>query len=286
MISTPISKVGVIGSGTMGQGITQACIMAGYQVFLFDIDLALTENASKVIDKSLQMLVDKGKLDASAKREYLNNLITSNALSDIKVDLIIEAVVENLDVKQNIFRQLEEINSPQTILTSNTSSLSIGKICVGLKERKRFAGLHFFNPAPLMKLVEVVQAEMTSIHTVDVLRNFCLSLQKLPVLVKDSPGFIVNRVARLYYVEALRLLEEGVAEVESIDALMRNSGFRMGPFELMDLIGIDTNLAVTKSIYEAFGQNSKFKPSAIQQQKVDNKQLGRKTGKGFYEYNA
>jgi 3-hydroxybutyryl-CoA dehydrogenase len=284
MISSPISNVGVIGSGTMGQGIAQACLMAGYQVFLFDIGLPLTLNASQAIDKSFQTLVDKGKLSAAVKQQHLDNLKTSNVLSDIRVDLIIEAVIENLEIKQNIFRQLEEINSPQTILTSNTSSLSIGKICVGLRERQRFAGLHFFNPAPLMKLVEIVQAEMTSSHTVEVLRSFCLSLQKLPVLVKDSPGFIVNRVARLYYVEALRLLEEGAAEVESIDALMRNSGFRMGPFELMDLIGIDTNLAVTQSIYEAFGQNPKFKPSAIQQQKVDNKQLGRKTGKGFYEY--
>jgi 3-hydroxybutyryl-CoA dehydrogenase len=284
MISGPISKVGVIGAGTMGQGIAQACIMAGYQVLLYDVNLALIQNALQAIVKNLQILVDKGRLEAGAKREYLNHLNSVSVLSDMKADLIIEAVVENLEVKQDIFMQLEEINSSKTIFTSNTSSLSIGRISAGLKERQRFAGLHFFNPAPIMKLVEIVQAEMTSSHTVDLLRNFCGSLQKLPVLVKDSPGFIVNRVARLYYVEALRLLEEGVAEVEAIDALMRNSGFKMGPFELMDLIGIDTNFAVTKSIYQAFGQDPKFKPSAIQQQKVDNNQLGRKTGKGFYEY--
>lgn len=286
MISNRISTVGVIGSGTMGQGIAQACIMAGYNVFLFDIDRVLTQNAIAAIEKNLQTLVDKGKLDGVTKQECLNNLVIPNSLTDIQVDLIIEAVVENLEIKQNIFRQLEEINSDETIFTSNTSSLSIGAISAGLKMRNRFAGLHFFNPAPIMKLVEVVRTEMTSSRTVETLREFCLSLQKHPVLVKDAPGFIVNRVARLYYVEAFRVLEEGVADVESIDVLMRNSGFRMGPFELMDLIGIDTNLAVTKSIYEAFGQNPKYKPSVIQQQKVDNKHLGRKTGKGFYEYKA
>lgn len=279
-----ISTVGVIGSGTMGQGIAQACAASGYNVILSDIHVELNERALQSIGKNLQMLVDKDKIGAHVKNECLSRIRTTTSLNDVVADLIIEAVVEDLEVKQNIFRKLETVNTASCILTSNTSSLSIDKIGSTLENKSRFAGLHFFNPATLMKLVEVIAGQATSSEIVDKLRVFCESLGKQPVFAKDSPGFIVNRVARLYYVEALRLLEEGAADVAAIDSLMRSAGFKMGPFELMDLIGIDTNLAVTKSVYQAFGENPKFKPSPIQQEKVDKGQLGRKTGKGFYEY--
>ena len=177
-------------------------------------------------------------------------------------------------------------NGPEAILVSNTSSLSITQIGKGLMHPNRFAGLHFFNPAYVMKLVEIVEGPLTDSAIVGRLREFCDSLGKQAVLAKDSPGFIVNRVARLYYVEALKVAEEGVADLATIDKLMRGAGFRMGPFELMDLIGIDTNFAVTESIYRAFNETPKFRPSPIQRQKVEAGELGRKTGKGFYDYTA
>jgi 3-hydroxybutyryl-CoA dehydrogenase len=199
------------------------------------------------------------------------------------VDLVIEAVVERLDVKQQLFRVLEN-SSKGSILASNTSSLSITEIASGLKYPERFVGLHFFNPATLMNLVEVVRGTSTDDSVVSIMMDFSKSLNKTAVVVKDSPGFIVNRVARHYYVEALKLLEEGVAAHEQIDVLLRNAGFKMGPFELMDLIGMDINFAVTSSLYQAFHQDPKFRPSRIQQQKVMAGHLGKKTGRGFYDY--
>lgn len=279
-----ISTVGIVGSGTMGQGIAQACASAGYSVTLFDIRPELNTKALRNIQRNLDALVEKGKISEGSKTNCLRRIATTTTLSEVIADLVIEAAVESINIKRDIFRELESVNSAAAILVSNTSSLSIDQIGLHLKDRSRFAGLHFFNPAPVMKLVEVVRGELTDVAVIDALKSFCESLQKQPVTVRDSPGFIVNRVARLYYVEALRLVEEGAADYATIDLLMRNAGFKMGPFELMDLIGIDTNLAVTKSIYEAFGNDPKFRPSPIQQQKVDLHQLGRKTGKGFYEY--
>jgi len=191
--------------------------------------------------------------------------------------------VEKLDVKQQLFRVLEN-NSKGSILASNTSSLSITEIAASLKNPERFVGLHFFNPAALMNLVEVVRGTSTDESVMSIMMGFSKSLNKTAVLVKDSPGFIVNRVARHYYVEALKLLEEGVASHEQIDRLLRSAGFKMGPFELMDLIGMDVNFAVTSSVYQAFHQDSKFRPSRIQQQKVMAGHLGKKTGRGFYDY--
>jgi 3-hydroxybutyryl-CoA dehydrogenase len=284
--SKRIASVGIIGSGTMGQGIAQACATAGYSVILFDISPELNTAALGNIQRNLEVLVEKGKLNSDSKRSCIAGIATTTILSEVVADLVIEAVVENIDVKREIFRELEAVNSEGTILVSNTSSLSINEIGLNLKNKTRFGGLHFFNPAPVMKLVEVIRGECTDDAVIDTLKMFCESLQKQPVIVRDSPGFIVNRVARLYYVEALRLAEEGAADFASIDQLMRNTGFKMGPFELMDLIGIDTNLAVTKSIYQAFGNDPKFRPSPIQQEKVDLHQLGRKTGKGFYDYSG
>jgi 3-hydroxybutyryl-CoA dehydrogenase len=285
MINAPAGTVGVIGAGTMGQGIAQVCAAANFRVYLFDVVPDLIPAALLKISGALETLVERSKLSTAGKSEILSRITPANSLTDVRGDFIIEAVVEDLRVKQEIFASLEAVVSADAILLSNTSSIQISRISEALTNRQRFAGLHFFNPAPVMKLVEIVQGEQTSKPTVDKVREFALALGKQPVITQDSPGFIVNRVARLYYVEALRILEEGCAEPATIDKLMRSAGFRMGPFELMDLIGIDVNLSVTKSIYAAFDHASRFRPSEIQQQKVDAGLLGRKTGKGFYDYN-
>jgi 3-hydroxybutyryl-CoA dehydrogenase len=258
--------------------------MAGYQTFLYDIDLALSQKAMDAIRINFDNSILKGKSSEEEKQKALSRLAISKDLSELKVDLIIEAVVEKLEVKQKLFTELEKLNAGNCILATNTSSISITQITSGLKNPDQCVGLHFFNPAAIMKLVEVIGGVKTSQSVVAEMKAFVLTLNKIAVEVKDSPGFIVNRVARHYYVEALKLLEEGVADVESIDKLMRSAGFKMGPFELMDMIGIDVNFAVTSSMYKAFHQDPKFRPSRIQQQKVLAGHLGRKTGKGFYDY--
>jgi 3-hydroxybutyryl-CoA dehydrogenase len=282
-VNSQIQTVAVLGAGTMGQGIAQVCAMSGYPTQLFDIERSLSQKAISSISINLDKAVSKSKISESQKTTILGHLSIAHKLEDIKADLVIEAVVEKLDVKQQLFRVLEN-NSKGSILASNTSSLSITEIASGLKNPERFVGLHFFNPAALMNLVEVVRGTSTDNSVVSIMMDFSKSLSKTAVLVKDSPGFIVNRVARHYYVEALKLLEEGVASHEQIDRLLRSAGFKMGPFELMDLIGMDVNFAVTSSLYQAFHQDSKFRPSRIQQQKVMAGHLGKKTGKGFYDY--
>jgi 3-hydroxybutyryl-CoA dehydrogenase len=202
----------------------------------------------------------------------------------LKADLIIEAAVENLAIKQNLFAELEKLNGPSAILATNTSSISVSAIAAHLQDRSRCIGLHFFNPADRMKLVEIISGKDTNPAMIQVVKDFCVRIGKIAVLAKDSPGFIVNRVARHFYVESLKVLEDKVADVAGIDSLLRSSGFKMGPFELMDLIGVDTNLAVTTSVYEGFNRNPKFKPSRTQQQLVEAGHYGRKSGKGFYEY--
>lgn len=279
-----LSTVGVIGAGTMGQGIAQVCAAAGMKVILYDLNDDVLSAAVAKINAQLSGLVSKGKLrqeDADVIGKRIN---TSTTLEELIAPFIIEAVVEDRSVKQTIYHKLEEVSDSNAIILTNTSSLSVSQLAAKLKHPGRFAGLHFFNPPALMKLVEVVEGSSTTTNTLDRVVSFARLLQKEVVLVKDSPGFIVNRVARLFYAEALKLLEEGVADHETIDDLMRSAGFRMGPFELMDLIGNDVNLAVTQSIYAAFNQEPRFRPSRIQQQKVDSNQLGRKTGKGFYDY--
>jgi 3-hydroxybutyryl-CoA dehydrogenase len=283
-MSVPISTVGVIGAGTMGQGIAQVCATAGYNVLLFDTSIAAIEKGIESIKNNIDVLVSKGKLLDSEAPDIIGRISSASAMTDVKANLIIEAVVENLEVKRKLFQTLEDINQKSCILTSNTSSIPITQISKGLKNPSRFAGLHFFNPAPIMKLVEVIRGTSTSDETIALLKDFVIKLGKQPVIAQDSPGFIVNRVARHYYIEGLRLLEEGVSSVEGIDKLLRSSGFRMGPFELMDLIGVDVNFSVTSSMYNAFHQDPKFRPSRIQQQKVDAGHHGRKTGKGFYDY--
>ncbi len=282
-MNSQIQTVAVLGAGTMGQGIAQVCAMSGYPTQLFDIESSLSQKAISSISINLDKAVSKSKISESQKTTILGHLSIAHKLEDIKADLVIEAVVEKLDVKQQLFRVLEN-NSKGSILASNTSSLSITEIAAGLKNPAQFVGLHFFNPATLMNLVEVVRGTSTDDSVVSIMMDFSKSLNKTAVVVKDSPGFIVNRVARHYYVEALKLLEEGVAAHEQIDVLLRNAGFKMGPFELMDLIGMDINFAVTSSLYQAFHQDPKFRPSRIQQQKVMAGHLGKKTGRGFYDY--
>jgi 3-hydroxybutyryl-CoA dehydrogenase len=229
------------------------------------------------------MLVEKGKLSETARQESWQRLRGTFQLEEIKADLIIEAIVEKLAPKQELMQLLEQLN-PNAILASNTSTFPITQVAARLKQPANCIGLHFFNPAQVMKLVEIISSEHTNPAWVQEMRTFCVRLEKTPVVAKDSPVFIVNRVARPYYVESLKILEEEGAVLEDIDRLMRASGFKMGPFELMDLIGVDTNLAVTTSLYEAFNQAPRFKPSVLQQQKVASGQHGRKSGQGFYEY--
>lgn len=268
----------------MGQGIAQVCAAAGFDVLLYDVKSDSIQNGLSAIEKSFQKSVEKSKLTEEAKKQALLRIKACEVVDKLKADLIIEAAIENLTVKRELFQTLEAVNTVDTILTSNTSSIPITQIASALKEHKRFAGLHFFNPASIMKLVEVIQGIDTDSDTVNTLIAFSQKLGKTPVVAKDSPGFIVNRVARHYYVEALKMLEENNADVQTIDKLLKASGFKMGSFELMDLIGMDVNFSVTSSMYNAFHQDPKFRPSRIQQQKVDAGHLGIKSGKGFYKY--
>jgi 3-hydroxybutyryl-CoA dehydrogenase len=279
-----VKHIAVVGAGTMGQGIAQLCAASGYQVMLYDVQPQIVQQALESIRQNLESLVLKGKLDAASRHDILQRIKQVDDFRQLQVDLAIEAVVEKLEIKQKIFSELEKINGRDCLLVSNTSSIPITQIASALKHKDRFAGLHFFNPAPVMKLIELIQGKETSAETTDRLHDVVRKLGKHAVLAQDSPGFIVNRVARHYYLEALQLLGEGVADVGTIDKLMRSAGFKLGPFELMDLIGVDTNLAVTKSIYQEFHQDPKFRPSRIQQQLVDAGHFGRKTGKGFYAY--
>lgn len=279
-----IKKLAVIGSGTMGQGIAQTCATAGYQVLLYDIEAPLLKAALSRLRKSLDTLVEKGKLSAEDVDRTVRRITPVSDFRQLQADLIIEAVIENLEVKQKIFREVEKLNDNDCILLTNTSSIPVTRIAAVLKHPHRFAGLHFFNPAPVMKLVEIVQGAATTPETVQLLKDFSRRLNKQFVVAQDSPGFIVNRVARHFYLEALRIAEEGIADCQTVDSLLKSSGFRMGPFELMDLIGIDVNYAVTQSMYDAFHQEPRFRPSRLQQQKVDAGQLGRKSGRGFYGY--
>jgi 3-hydroxybutyryl-CoA dehydrogenase len=278
-----IKTVGIAGAGTMGQGIAQLCATSGFDVLMFDVKPDVIQKGISAIEISLQKSVDKNKISSEVKARSLTRIKRCENIHELKADLIIEAAIEKLDVKRELFQAIEK-NNTGSILTTNTSSISVTQIASGLKHRGGFAGLHFFNPAPIMKLVEVIQGVDTSVETLETLKAFAKKLGKTPVAAKDSAGFIVNRVARHYYVEALKMLEENNSDIQTIDKLLRSSGFKMGAFELMDVIGNDINFAVTSSMFNAFHQDPKFRPSRIQQQKVDAGHLGVKSGKGFYNY--
>ena len=283
-MSARVHTVAVVGAGTMGLGIAQVCATFGYNTLIYDVREEQVLLALKTIEKNLTWLVEKEKLSSEQRIEILSRIKPVFQLSAVKAYIVIEAAIEKLEIKQQLFSELEKINGVGTILASNTSSISITKIAEGLKRPANCIGLHFFNPADRMKLVEIISGAATDPRVVDAMKEFSSQIGKTAVLAKDSPGFIVNRVARHFYIESIRHLEENIAGVETIDALLRSSGFKMGPFELMDLIGVDTNLAVTKSVYEGFQQDPKFKPSRTQQQLVDRGDLGRKAGRGFYDY--
>lgn len=283
---TSINTICVIGAGTMGSGIAQTCAQNGFYTLLFDINTGVLEKAKISIDKNLQYLLDKQKITTEEKTAIANRIRFISDTNDCIADVIIEAIVEKLEAKVAIFNQLAELNHSEVIFASNTSSLSISDIQKNVQQPQRVAGMHFFNPAPLMKLVEVVKGEQTSDATVTVITELCKQLNKVPVLCKDAPGFIVNRVARHYYLEAMKLVQQGTTTIENADAIMEATGFKMGPFKLMDLIGMDVNLAVSQSVYEAFNKEERFKPSPLQIEKVAKGELGKKTGKGFYNYNS
>ena len=279
-----IHTIAVCGAGTMGSGIAQVAATAGFRTVLYELNSVVLENAKTSIEQNLQKAIEKGKLETDAKSAILNRLQFTSALKDCKADLVIEAIVEKLEVKIGLFNQLAANNTDDTIFASNTSSLSISTLAEGIEVPHRVAGLHFFNPAPLMKLVEVVKGEHTSESVMQTLIGLTKALGKTPVVCKDAPGFVVNRVARPYYIEALRLAESGAADFDTIDRLMESKGFKMGPFKLMDLIGNDINYAVSCSVYEQMGQPERLKPSFIQKEKVEQGALGRKSKRGYYEY--
>jgi len=280
-----IKRIGVLGAGTMGQGIAQVAALADYSVILFDIHNASLRKAEEQIIKNLDKGIEKGKLTADDKKAALERIEFTDEISHVRCDIAIEAIIEDLHAKQELFISLEEVNSAETILASNTSSIPITRIAKALKHPERFVGMHFFNPAHIMKLVEVIAGAASSEAIVRTVQKLAEKLGKQAVIAKDAPGFIVNRVARHFYVEGLKILEEGVADVKGIDKLVESSGFKMGPFRLMDLIGVDTNYSVTETMFNSFHQDAKFRPSRIQQQKVDAGHHGRKSGKGFYDYN-
>lgn len=281
---TAINTIGVCGAGSMGAGIAQVFAQAGYKVLLYEINADVLKKAQAGIEKNLTQAVEKNKLTDAQKNNTIANLIYETALENIKADLIIEAIIEKTEAKKELFATLAKNNADNTILATNTSSLSVTEIAQNIPNPERVAGLHFFNPAHLMKLVEVVRGAQTSESTIATLKEIVEKTGKNPVISKDSPGFIVNRVARHYYVESLKLLEDGVAPKETIDSLLESAGFKMGAFKLMDFVGHDINFAVTKSLFEAFHNEPRFRPSRIQQQLVLSGNLGRKTGKGFYAY--
>ena len=270
----------------MGNGIAQVAAQNGLSTQLFDLNKEALEKAAGTIQKNLEWLVNKEKLTASAANNIFEQIHFTSNLQACKAEVFIEAIVEKASAKTDVFNQLAAINPEESIFASNTSSLSISDLQAAIIHPERVVGMHFFNPAPVMKLVEVVKGKQTTDGVAQKIYDLCLQLKKIPVICNDAPGFIVNRVARHYYLEAMKIVESGIASIENVDALMEASGFKMGPFKLMDLIGLDVNLAVSKSMYEAFHHAERFTPSPLQEAKVAKGALGKKTGKGFYDYNT
>ncbi len=279
-------KIGILGAGTMGAGIAQVAAQNGHKVVLVDLNQAVLDKASANLVKVLGRLVEKEKITEEKSQEISGNIQSSTELNDFSTcDLIIEAIVENIDIKTKVFAQLEEITHKDCILASNTSSLSIASIGAALKDPSKIVGIHFFNPAPLMPLVEIIPAVQTSDETLKKAKDVIDSWKKVTVLCKDTPGFIVNRVARPFYGEALRIYEEGVADFATIDwAMTELGGFRMGPFTLMDYIGNDINYTVTETVFAAFYYDPRYRPSFTQKRHAEAGYLGRKSGRGYYNY--
>ena len=279
-----IQSICICGAGTMGTGIAQVSATAGFHTILYEVNDDILEKAKSSMQKNLQTLFEKNKITVEERKQVSERI---HFVSDSKrcvAGLIIEAIVENVEAKISLFHQLSNINDSQTIYATNTSSLSVSEIASKVSHPEHVVGMHFFNPAPLMKLVEVVKAEKTSGDVVDTIVAVAHRMGKTPVICKDSPGFIVNRVARPFYIESLRLIEESQTDFGTIDLLLEATGFRMGPFKLMDLIGNDVNYSVSQSVYEQLKKPERLRPSYIQRQKVENGDLGKKTGRGYYQY--
>jgi 3-hydroxybutyryl-CoA dehydrogenase len=281
-----MKNVGIIGAGTMGIGIAQVAATNGCKVWIYDANAKQVETATVGLEKTLTKLVDKQKISSEKMIEILANISIATELKDFKdCELIIEAIIENKEIKTKVFTELEKHVSENCVIGSNTSSISITSLGAELQKPERFIGIHFFNPAPLMPLVEVIPSLLTEKSLAEKIYNLMKDWGKTPVIAKDIPGFIVNRIARPFYGEGLRIVEENIATVEQVDDAMKTLGnFKMGPFELMDLIGVDVNFSVTKTVYNEYFYDPKYKPSLLQQRMSEAKLHGRKTGKGFYDY--
>jgi len=281
-----MKNVGIIGAGTMGIGIAQVAATNGCKVWVYDANARQVETATVGLEKTLTRLVDKQKISSEKMVEILSNISIATELKDFKdCELIIEAIIENKEIKTKVFTEVEKHVSESCVIASNTSSISITSLGAELQKPERFIGIHFFNPAPLMPLVEVIPSLLTEKSLAGKIYNLMKDWGKVPVIAKDIPGFIVNRIARPYYGEGLRIVEENIATVEQVDDAMKTLGnFKMGPFELMDLIGVDVNFSVTKTVYNEYFYDPKYKPSLLQQRMSEAKLHGRKTGKGFYDY--
>jgi len=280
--------IGIIGSGAMGSGIAQVAATAGHKVILFDTDSFALEKAKSTISFGLKKLADKGKINIDDSKNIFSRIKFTSYVQDFKpCGLIIEAIVENLEVKQKVFSDLEKIVYGNCVLSSNTSSLSITAIASACAKPERIIGIHFFNPAPILPLVEIIPGVSTDKNLAGKLKALMESWRKIPVIAKDTPGFIVNRVARPFYGEAIRIYEEGFADFATIDWAMREvGGFKMGPFELMDLIGNDVNYATTETVWKQFFHDPRYKPSLTQKLLFEAKHFGRKSGRGYYDYSA
>lgn len=281
-----MKNVGIIGAGTMGIGIAQVAATNGCKVWVYDANAKQVETATVGLEKTLTKLVDKQKISSEKMVEILSNISIAAELKDFKdCELVIEAIIENKEIKTKVFTELERHVSESCVIASNTSSISITSLGAELQKPERFIGIHFFNPAPLMPLVEIIPSLLTEKSLAEKMYSLMKEWGKVPVIAKDIPGFIVNRIARPFYGEGLRIVEENIATVEQVDDAMKTLGnFKMGPFELMDLIGVDVNFSVTKTVYNEYFYDPKYKPSLLQQRMSEAKLHGRKTGKGFYDY--
>ena len=281
-----MKKVGVIGSGSMGSGIAQVAATAGHEVVLFDTNQEALGKAMGKLQKILARLVEKGRINETTSTDIFNRITPASSLNQMQGSgIVIEAIIENLEIKKSVFSQLEEICGEDCILATNTSSLSVAAIAAACKSPNRVIGVHFFNPAPLMPLVEIIPAIQTDDKITTTTRDLVDSWKKVTVLAKDTPGFIVNRVARPFYGEALRIYEEGIADFATIDWAMKEiAGFRMGPFTLMDFIGNDINYTVTETVFAAFYYDQRYKPSFTQKRHSEAGWYGRKSGRGYFDY--
>lgn len=279
-----VETICICGAGTMGSSIAQAAAQHNFHVLLYDVSKGMLEKARAAMESNLQTLVQKNKITAQAGTGILGRIQFVSDINNCLADLVIEAIVEKPEVKVSLFNQLAQVNHSEVVFATNTSSLSVTEIAKQVRNPERVAGMHFFNPATIMKLVEVVATPFSNQQTINSIVETARQMEKTTVLCQDAPGFIVNHVARPYYLEALRLAEQGVTDFQTIDTLLEASGFKMGPFRLMDLIGNDINYAVSCQVYDALGKPARLQPSPIQQLRVEKGELGRKTGKGYYGY--